>query len=163
MQSFLTELHFDVIKAEAYVTKFLSLTTLAITEMLDPKLAGHNARAKVLARKNAKPVSDVHRLEWTTAEVCKLKALAEKKTPVAEIAKKFNRTENALRQKAFSLKLSLASIYPKKVTKNILAEAPPSPVSQFARSEASKPYQINISMWRLLAVLARRSATNRSW
>ena len=49
------------------------------------------------------------RRAWTAAEVRDLKAMAKKKTTVAQIAKKLKRTEGATRQKAFSIGLSLDS------------------------------------------------------
>jgi hypothetical protein len=49
------------------------------------------------------------RRAWTAGEVRDLKALARKKTPASQIAKKLKRTEGATRQKAFSIGLSLDS------------------------------------------------------
>jgi hypothetical protein len=49
------------------------------------------------------------RRAWTPAEVRELKAMARKKTPAAQIAKRLKRTEGATRQKAFSIGLSLDS------------------------------------------------------
>ena len=47
------------------------------------------------------------RREWTKEEVRILRAHSKKKTPVAKIAKETKRTEGTLRQKAWSLGLSL--------------------------------------------------------
>ena len=44
---------------------------------------------------------------WTSEEVRKLKSLAKRKRPARDIAKTLRRTENATRQKACSLGLSL--------------------------------------------------------
>jgi hypothetical protein len=49
------------------------------------------------------------RRAWTASEVRELKALARKKTPAGQIARKLKRTEGATRQKAFSIGLSLDS------------------------------------------------------
>ena len=49
------------------------------------------------------------RRAWTSAEVRELKAMARKKTPAGQIARKWKRTEGATRQKAFSIGLSLDS------------------------------------------------------
>jgi hypothetical protein len=46
---------------------------------------------------------------WTQGQVRKLKALAKRKRPARDIAKTLRRTENATRQKACSLGLSLDS------------------------------------------------------
>jgi hypothetical protein len=47
------------------------------------------------------------RRDWTKTDERELKAYSKAKTPVAKIAKQTKRTEGALRQKAFSLGLSL--------------------------------------------------------
>jgi hypothetical protein len=47
------------------------------------------------------------RKEWTKADERELRAHSRAKTPVAKIAKQTKRTEGALRQKAFSLGMSL--------------------------------------------------------
>ena len=44
---------------------------------------------------------------WTSGQLRKLKALAKRKRPARDIAKTLRRTENATRQKACSLGLSL--------------------------------------------------------
>ena len=49
------------------------------------------------------------RRAWTAGELRDLKALARKKTPAGQIAKKLKRSEGATRQKAFSIGLSLDS------------------------------------------------------
>jgi NADH:ubiquinone oxidoreductase subunit len=49
------------------------------------------------------------RKEWTKDDVRDLRALGKAKTPAGKIAKKLKRTEGAVRQKAFSLGLSLDS------------------------------------------------------
>jgi hypothetical protein len=49
------------------------------------------------------------RRAWTSVQVRELKTMAKKKTAAAKIAKKLKRTEGAIRQKAFSLGLSLDS------------------------------------------------------
>lgn len=47
------------------------------------------------------------RRAWSAEHIRTLKALARKKTAAANIARTLKRTENAIRQKAFSLGLSL--------------------------------------------------------
>jgi len=49
------------------------------------------------------------RRAWTAADVRTLKASAKRKTRAATIAKALKRTEEATRQKAFSMGLSLDS------------------------------------------------------
>ena len=49
------------------------------------------------------------RRAWTKEDVRELKALAKAKTPAAKIARRFKRTEGALRQKALHLGISLNS------------------------------------------------------
>jgi hypothetical protein len=49
------------------------------------------------------------RTVWTPEQVRKLKSLAKRKRPARDIAKTLRRTENATRQKACSLGLSLDS------------------------------------------------------
>lgn len=49
------------------------------------------------------------RKEWTKENVRDLKTMAKQKTPAGKIASKLKRTEGAVRQKAFSLGLSLDS------------------------------------------------------
>jgi hypothetical protein len=51
----------------------------------------------------------IKRAVWTPEAVRKLKSLAKRKRPAREIAKRLRRTENATRQKACSLGLSLDS------------------------------------------------------
>jgi hypothetical protein len=58
---------------------------------------------KAAAKKKTK------RKEWTKDDVRDLRAMAKLKTPAGKIAKKLKRTEGAVRQKAFSLNLSLDS------------------------------------------------------
>ncbi len=53
------------------------------------------------------PKKPQKRRPWTKAEVRKLKTLAKRKTPATNIAWTLKRTEGAIRQKAFSLGLSL--------------------------------------------------------
>jgi len=55
-----------------------------------------------LAMKNGKK-----RRAWTSEQVRELKRLARKKAGARKIAERLKRTENATRQKAFSLGLSL--------------------------------------------------------
>jgi len=47
------------------------------------------------------------RRSWTSSDLRALKALAQKKTRAATIARTLKRTEGATRQKAFSMGLSL--------------------------------------------------------
>jgi len=47
------------------------------------------------------------RQAWKTEDIRKLKTLAQKQIPATYIARKLKRTEGAIRQKAFSLGLSL--------------------------------------------------------
>jgi hypothetical protein len=49
------------------------------------------------------------RREWTTEHVRELKSLAKLKTPAGKIARSLKRTVGAVRQKAFSMGLSLNS------------------------------------------------------
>jgi hypothetical protein len=49
------------------------------------------------------------RVAWSAEQVRTLKSMAEKKSSAAKIAKALKLTEGALRQKAFSLGLSLDS------------------------------------------------------
>jgi len=63
--------------------------------------------AKKVAKKTAKTVKTSARREWSSADVRDLKTHSRQKTPVSKIAKAMNRTEGALRQKAFGLGLSL--------------------------------------------------------
>ena len=49
------------------------------------------------------------RIAWSAAHVRTLKSMAKRKAPAAEIAKSLKRTEGAIRQKAFSMGLSLDS------------------------------------------------------
>jgi hypothetical protein len=47
--------------------------------------------------------------EWTAGDVRDLKSYAKKKVPAKKIARSMKRTEVAMRQKAFSLGISLES------------------------------------------------------
>jgi hypothetical protein len=49
------------------------------------------------------------RVAWSAAHVRTLKSMSKKKTPAAEIAKTLRRSEGAIRQKAFSMGVSLDS------------------------------------------------------
>lgn len=49
------------------------------------------------------------RRAWTPVQVRDLKAMARKKKPASQIAKKLGRSEGATRQKAFSIRVSLKS------------------------------------------------------
>ena len=49
------------------------------------------------------------RRTWTSVQIRELKTMARKKTPARKIAKSLKRTEDATRQKAFSMGLSLNS------------------------------------------------------
>lgn len=51
----------------------------------------------------------VIRRAWTKDEVREFKALARQKLPARKIARRFNRTEGAIRQKALVLRISLNS------------------------------------------------------
>lgn len=51
----------------------------------------------------------VKRRAWSDADVRELKQLAKAKVPAGQIARKFKRTEGALRQKALHLGISLNS------------------------------------------------------
>ncbi|HLY06958.1 MAG TPA: hypothetical protein VKR31_14530 [Rhizomicrobium sp.] len=55
------------------------------------------------------PKKAVKRRAWSDEDVRELKRLAKAKTPAAQIAKRFKRTEGALRQKALHLGVSLNS------------------------------------------------------
>ena len=48
-----------------------------------------------------------NRRAWTSVQVRDMKTMARKKTPARQIAKKLERTESAVRQKAFAIGLSL--------------------------------------------------------
>jgi len=65
------------------------------------------AAKKAAAKKVAKKVKTSARREWSASDVRDLKTHSRQKTPVSKIAKAMNRTEGALRQKAFGLGLSL--------------------------------------------------------
>jgi hypothetical protein len=62
--------------------------------------------AKKAAKKSAKKVK---RRAWTAADVREFKAMAKAKTPAPKIARRFKRTEGAIRQKALNLGISLNS------------------------------------------------------
>ena len=47
------------------------------------------------------------RVAWTTENIRDLKMHSKNKTPVAKISKAMKRTEGAIRQKAFSLDISV--------------------------------------------------------
>jgi hypothetical protein len=49
------------------------------------------------------------RREWTKTDVRDLKSLAREKMPAGQIARRLKRTEEATRQKAFALGVSLDS------------------------------------------------------
>jgi hypothetical protein len=55
------------------------------------------------------PKKKVKRRAWSKEDVRELKSLAKAKTPAAKIARRFKRTEGALRQKALHLGISLNS------------------------------------------------------
>jgi hypothetical protein len=55
------------------------------------------------------PRKTIKRRAWSKDEVRELKALAKSKVPAAKIARRFKRTEGALRQKALQLGISLNS------------------------------------------------------
>lgn len=55
------------------------------------------------------PKKAIKRRAWTKEDVRELKTLAKAKTPAAKIARRFKRTEGALRQKALHLGISLNS------------------------------------------------------
>lgn len=55
------------------------------------------------------PKKTVKRRAWTKEDVRELKSLAKAKTPAAKIARRFKRTEGAVRQKALHLRISLNS------------------------------------------------------
>ena len=55
------------------------------------------------------PKKTIKRRAWNDADVRELKRLAKAKTPAAQIARRFKRTEGALRQKALHLGISLDS------------------------------------------------------
>jgi hypothetical protein len=49
----------------------------------------------------------IKRRAWTPGDVKEFRSLAKAKTPAAKIARRFNRTEGAVRQKALGLGISL--------------------------------------------------------
>jgi len=51
----------------------------------------------------------ITRRAWTAEDVREFKSLAKKKTPAPKIARRFKRTEGAIRQKALHLGISLNS------------------------------------------------------
>jgi hypothetical protein len=51
----------------------------------------------------------IKRRAWTNEDVREFKAMARAKTPAAKIARRFKRTEGAIRQKALHLGISLNS------------------------------------------------------
>jgi hypothetical protein len=55
------------------------------------------------------PKKTVKRRPWTKEDIRELKSLAKSKVPAGKIARKFKRTEGALRQKALHLGISLNS------------------------------------------------------
>ena len=55
------------------------------------------------------PKKMIKRRAWADKDVRELKRLAKAKVPAGEIARKFKRTEGALRQKALHLGVSLNS------------------------------------------------------
>jgi len=55
------------------------------------------------------PKKTIKRRAWSKEDVRELKSLAKAKTPATKIARKFKRTEGALRQKALHLGISLNS------------------------------------------------------
>jgi hypothetical protein len=55
------------------------------------------------------PKKTIKRRAWSDKDVRELKRLAKAKMPAGEIARKFKRTEGALRQKALHLGVSLNS------------------------------------------------------
>lgn len=55
------------------------------------------------------PKKKIKRRAWTSEDVKEFKALARAKTPAAKIARRFKRTEGAIRQKALHLGVSLNS------------------------------------------------------
>jgi hypothetical protein len=55
------------------------------------------------------PRKTTKRRPWSKEDVRELKALAKAKLPAAKIARRFKRTEGALRQKALHLGISLNS------------------------------------------------------
>jgi hypothetical protein len=57
----------------------------------------------------AMPRKSIKRRPWSDQDVRELKRLAKAKVPAAQIARKFKRTEGALRQKALHLGVSLNS------------------------------------------------------
>ena len=55
------------------------------------------------------PVKKVKRRAWTKEDLREFKKLARAKTPAPKIARTFKRTLGAIRQKAFTLGMSLDS------------------------------------------------------
>jgi hypothetical protein len=55
------------------------------------------------------PKKKIKRRAWSAADVREFKQLARKKTPAPKIARRFKRTEGAIRQKALHLGVSLNS------------------------------------------------------
>jgi hypothetical protein len=55
------------------------------------------------------PKKTIKRREWTKDDVREFKSLAKAKTPAPKIARRFKRTEGAIRQKALHLGISLNS------------------------------------------------------
>jgi hypothetical protein len=55
------------------------------------------------------PKKIVKRRAWSKEDVRELKSLSKSKVPAAKIARKFKRTEGAIRQKALHLGISLNS------------------------------------------------------
>jgi len=55
------------------------------------------------------PKKRIKRRAWSSEDVREFKSLARSKTPAAKIARRFKRTEGAIRQKALHLGVSLNS------------------------------------------------------
>ncbi len=55
------------------------------------------------------PKKKTKRRAWSSEDVREFKSLARSKTPAAKIARRFKRTEGAIRQKALHLGVSLNS------------------------------------------------------
>ena len=55
------------------------------------------------------PKRKVKRRAWSPGDVREFKSMAKAKTPASEIARRFRRTEGAIRQKALHLGVSLNS------------------------------------------------------
>lgn len=55
------------------------------------------------------PKKKIKRRAWSPADVREFKSMAKARTPASEIARRFRRTEGAIRQKALHLGVSLNS------------------------------------------------------